>query len=442
MLTSVFAFLVAVGLLVFIHELGHYLAARSVGVHVQRFSIGFGRPLITRRDKNGCDWVIALVPLGGYVQMTENEDSPKSFDRKPLWARAWVVVAGPLANFLFAVVAFACLAIIGRPEPIAVFDQPPAQSLAERLGLQKGDQLTRLDGVPIRSYSDFRWKMTQAYIGEGQSRYELELSTVSGMQRTMSLRFEELQPLAQDASIDDILLKAGIRPRSNGVVVTSVLAASPAEAVGLRPGDGFLSLQGRAITDPKDLQQLVAASQGQPLELLIRREGSGQRETLIIRPQQAPDGTSYRLGVGIGPSLETQWIQYGPLQAIERGVQRTAELSVLSLQALGRMVTGDLSWRQMSGPVGIAGAAGQSAELGIIAFVSFLALISISIGVLNLLPIPMLDGGHLMYYAFEFVRGQPLSVQAQQAGQRLGLVLIALLTSLALLNDMSRLFGF
>ena len=442
MLTSVFAFLVAVGLLVFIHELGHYLAARSVGVHVQRFSIGFGRPLITRRDKNGCDWVIALVPLGGYVQMTENEDSPKSFDRKPLWARAWVVVAGPFANFLFAVVPYPSLAIIGRPEPIAVFDQPPSQSLAERLGLQKGDQLTRLDGVPIRSYSDFRWKMTQAYIGEGQSRYELELSTVSGMQRTMSLRFEELQPLAQDASIDDILLKAGIRPRSNGVVVTSVLAASPAEAVGLRPGDGFLSLQGRAITDPKDLQQLVAASQGQPLELLIRREGSGQRETLIIRPQQAPDGTSYRLGVGIGPSLETQWIQYGPLQAIERGVQRTAELSVLSLQALGRMVTGDLSWRQMSGPVGIAGAAGQSAELGIIAFVSFLALISISIGVLNLLPIPMLDGGHLMYYAFEFVRGQPLSAQAQQAGQRLGLVLIALLTSLALVNDMSRLFGF
>ncbi|MGA0984917.1 MAG: site-2 protease family protein, partial [Burkholderiaceae bacterium] len=124
MLTSVFAFLLAVGLLVFIHELGHYLAARSVGVHVQRFSIGFGRPLVTRRDKNGCDWVIALVPLGGYVQMTENEDSPKSFDRKPLWARAWVVVAGPLANFLFAIVAFACLAIIGRPEPVAVFDQP------------------------------------------------------------------------------------------------------------------------------------------------------------------------------------------------------------------------------------------------------------------------------------------------------------------------------
>ena len=284
--------------------------------------------------------------------------------------------------------------------------------------------------------------MTQAYIGEGQSRYELELTTQGGTQRTMTLSFAELQPLAQDASIDDILSKAGIRPRSNGVVVTSVLAASPAEAAGLRPGDGFLSLQGRAITDPKDLQQLVAASQGQPLELLIRREGSGQREALIIRPQQAPDGTSYRLGVGIGPSLETQWIQYGPLQAIERGVQRTAELSVLSLQALGRMVTGDLSWRQMSGPVGIAGAAGQSAELGIIAFVSFLALISISIGVLNLLPIPMLDGGHLMYYAFEFVRGQPLSAQAQQAGQRLGLVLIALLTSLALVNDMSRLFGF
>lgn len=150
-----------------------------------------------------------------------------------------------------------------------------------------------------------------------------------------------------------------------------MLAASPAEAAGLRPGDGFIGLQGRAITDPKDLQQLVAASQGQPLELVIRREGSGQQEALIIRPQQAPDGTSYRLGVGIGPSLETQWIQYGPLQAIERGVQRTAELSVLSLQALGRMVTGDLSWRQMSGPVGIAGAAGQSAELGLIAFVSF-----------------------------------------------------------------------
>ncbi len=442
MLTSIFAFLIAIGLLVFIHELGHYLAARSVGVHVQRFSIGFGRPLVSRRDKNGCDWVVALVPLGGYVQMTENEDTPQSFDRKPLWARAWVVVAGPLANFIFAIVAFACLAMIGRPEPVAVFNQPPVQSLSERLGLQEDDRLTHMNGEAVRSYSDFRWKMTKAYIGEGQSRFELAVVNTAGSRREIVLNLVELQPLAQDASIDDILFKAGIRPRSDGVLVTSVLAGSPAEAAGLQAGDGFLSLQGKAIRDPQDLQQVVAASQGQPLELLIRREGSGQQELLVIRPQQVSDGNSFRLGVGIGPSLEMQWVQYGPLQSIERGIQRTAELSVLSLQALGRMVTGDLSWRQMSGPVGIAGAAGQSAELGLIAFVSFLALISISIGVLNLLPIPMLDGGHLMYYAFEFVRGQPLSVQAQQAGQRLGLVLIALLTSLALVNDMSRLFGF
>ena len=442
MLTSIFAFLVAVGLLVFIHELGHYLAARSVGVHVQRFSIGFGRPLITRRDKNGCDWVVALVPLGGYVQMTENEDSSRSFDRKPLWARAWVVVAGPLANFVFAVVAFTCLAIVGRPEPVAIFDQPGEQSVAQRLGLQKGATLLALSGDPVRSYSDFRWKMTQSYIGQGQSRFDLLVRSANGSERTITLDFEALQPLAQDASIDDILLKAGIRPQSNGVLVTSVLSGSPAEQAGLQIGDQFLSVSSIPVTEPQDLQRFVASSRGQAVDLVVRRQASGQQERLVIQPQAAPDGLGYRLGVGIGPSLQTQWVQYGPIQGIERGIQRTAELSVLSLRALGRMVTGDLSWRQMSGPVGIAGAAGQSAELGFIAFVSFLALISISIGVLNLLPIPMLDGGHLMYYAFEFVRGQPLSAQAQQAGQRLGLVLIALLTSLALVNDMSRLFGF
>jgi regulator of sigma E protease len=447
---SVLYFLVAVALLVFIHELGHYLAARSVGVHVERFSVGFGRTILRLNDRRGCEWAVGWIPLGGYVKMWDASgggDAPAlagpngSFHSKALWARSWVVVAGPLANFIFAVFAFGVVAGIDRHEPQAILGQPAEGSIAARAGLLGGESVQAVNGVAVETFSDVRWQIFRVAIS-GADAITLSVAAPGGSARSLTLPIDPR--MAPDVTVTSI----GLQPVSVGVRITGTVPEGAGARAGLSAGMVVLSVDGAAVRSPSELVDRVQASRGESLSLgvvetMARAPGEevpGSGRLLTVTPTVTADGV-YRLGVGIGAQSPTVLVDRSALAALDRGFWRTAEVSQLSLQALWRMLSGDLSWRQLNGPVAIADAAGQSASIGLVAFLGFLALVSVSIGILNLLPIPMLDGGHLLYYFYELLRGKPLPEQVQAAGQRIGLMLVLGLTGLALLNDFSRFFG-
>lgn len=451
-MTTVLYFLLAIAILVFVHEMGHFLAARSCGVQVIRFSIGFGKEVLKwRQPGTGTEWVVALVPLGGYVRM---EDA--SFDSKSLRARAWIVFAGPLANLIFAAVAYSFLFSVDRQEPQAVLGPPPVGSIAAAAGVSSGDQVVAVNGRPVRSFTELRWRMAQALVGEGSDQIQLSLQHQSSQVREVWLR---LGSAASDTGRADGVAKAsqaadpalaitaiGLVPLSQAVKILRVQEGSAAADAGLRAGDRILQVSGLSVSQPETMISRVQASGGKPIELIVTDTNSigaavsVGAERVSIRPKAGADGV-YRIGAVVGPDIATVEVSDEISAAVLKGVSRTWEMTLLTFQALGRMLAGEISWRQISGPVTIADAAGQSAGGGLQPFIGFLALISISIAVLNLLPIPMLDGGHLLYYLWEFVRGSPLSAEVQDAGRRMGVALIILLTTVALFNDFSRLAG-
>jgi regulator of sigma E protease len=435
MMTVLF-FLLAIAILVFVHEMGHYLAARQCGVAVERFSIGFGRALLKWRSKrSNTEWVIAAIPLGGYVKMDE-----QNFEAKPLAARAWIVFAGPLSNLVFAALAYAFLFHSGREEPIAVLAQPEAQSVAALAGLREGDRVIGIGVHDVLSFNDMRWRIAQAHVGEGAASISVRVERPSGELIAVVLPLTASQGVdSAEASDPSITVAAlGFAPLSKSVRVIRVQEGSVAQAAGLRDGDRILRVGQEEVRQPGIVISRIKESQGKPIELTVS-DGS-QTERVVMTARAGQDGV-FRIGAVVGAEMETTHVADAPLQALVKGATRTWEMSLLTVRALGRMVAGELSWRQISGPVTIADAAGQSAGNGVKAFVGFLALISISIAVLNLLPIPMLDGGHLMYYLWELVRGQPLSAEIQETGRRIGVALIMALTAVALFNDFARLAG-
>jgi len=454
-MTTAFSFLLAVGLLVFLHEMGHYAAARSVGVYVERFSVGFGPKLVAWRDRRGCEWVLALLPLGGYVKMWDDAaageapalaSSGSDFASKSLRARSWIVVAGPLVNLVFAAIAFTCLAMIGRTEPAPIVEQPLANSPAALAGLRGSDRILEVDGQAIRSFSEVRWHLLRQAIGRGEIRTQLSVLGSDGQARELLL----VVPASTKAEEDPeaTLARTGLAPESRAVVITRVLPGSPAERAGLLPGLVILGADGVMVSRPDELISRVKQGAGAPIELevvettdaLSHEEKPGTRRHIRLEPARDSSG-SPRLGIGLAAATELVERRAGFFEAAWLGVLRTIQTAELSLKAMGRMLIGDLSWRQLSGPASIADAAGQSAAHGPLAFLSFLGLVSVSIGVLNLLPLPLLDGGHLLYHFFEWIRGRPLPEAVQRAGQRIGLALILALTILALASDVLRFFG-
>jgi len=450
-LVTILSFIVTVGVLVVIHELGHYAVARLCGVKILRFSVGFGRPLWMRRfGPDRTEWALASVPLGGFVKMLDEREGEvpaaeqhRAFNRKSVGARIAIVLAGPCANFLLAVLLYWGLFIAGLPGMKPVLGDPPRDSPAAVAGLANGQTITEVAGEAAATWNDVRWVLLKEAVKRG--RVPIEVESSGGGHATREL---DLSGLSKDDLDRDFLGKLGIRPFRPQVPAQlgRVLPGSAAERAGLQAGDRVVRVGEKPIATWFDFTAEVSAHPGVPLAIGLDRQG--HRITVNATPEPAGEGDARigRLGVEAGPELKRAYesmnttVRYGPVEALPRAVQKVYDLSVFSLKMLGRMVIGEVSWKNLSGPITIADYAGQSAQLGWISYLGFLALVSVSLCVLNLLPIPLLDGGHLVYYLAEIVKGSPVSERTMEIGQRLGLALLLGLTFFAFYNDINRLF--
>ena len=454
MITTVLAFLVTLAILVVVHEYGHYRVAVACGVKVLRFSVGFGRVLWSRRrGPDQTEFVISALPLGGYVRMLDEREEPvpaselhRAFNRQPLSRRAAIVIAGPAANLLLAVLLFALAQWIGTEEPKAVLSQPAAASIAEDAGLRSGDWVRAVsrdgqDWTDLRSMNDLRWQITQAVL-DGVPLQMSVSDSRGASQRTLRLDLPRLSTRDVDANL---MRQVGLGAPFSEPVMGEIKADGPAARAGLRAGDRVLAVDGRALTDAQALReqirQSVRGGSAQPMRWQVDR--SGRTLELDVVPRVMDDnGTSIgRVDAFIGKPVEMVTVQRGAWEGLSLGVERTWELSALTLKMLGRMLIGEASLRNLSGPLTIADYAGQSAQQGMAYYLGFLALVSVSLGVLNLLPLPMLDGGHLMYYLFEGLTGRPVSELWMGRLQRGGIAILLALMSVALFNDVARLLG-
>jgi regulator of sigma E protease len=449
LLQTVLAFVVALGILIVVHEYGHYLVARLCGVKVLRFSVGFGRALaLWRRGPDGTEWVIAAVPFGGYVKMLDEREGPvapaevhRAFNRQSVWRRFLIVIAGPVFNFLFAILVYAALFMYGLPEARPVLGEPPAGSVAAAAGLHSSDTVRAVDGAPLTTWQELRWRVLQAALQRQTLRLEIVNPRGHIGEATLDLRSYPADEVESDA-LDRIGLRLYRPPLEP--VVGQVVAGGPAARAGLAAGDRIVRADGKPIESWDALVLLIRARPGKPISLLVERDGSSNALEVTPDSVTAGDARIGRIGAAplIPPSHTEKMlirVQHGPLESLAKAATKTWDISIFSLKMLGKMLTGEVSWRHLSGPVTIADFAGQSAQMGWISYLTFLALISISLGVLNLLPIPLLDGGHLMYYAIEIIKGRPVSERAMELGQRVGLALLLVMMAFAFYNDLNRL---
>jgi len=449
---TVLAFVVTLGLLIVVHEYGHYRVAVACGVKVLRFSVGFGRTLWSRR-RGETEFVVAALPLGGYVRMLDEREAPvpphelhRAFNRQSLARRTAIVAAGPIANLLLAVLLYACAHWIGIDEPKAVLGSPTAGSVFERAGVRAGDWVRAYadrddQWHDLASLNDLQWQVIRHALN--QQPMELLLSDAQGRgQRRVTLDLDRLAVNEIDA---DSLRRIGLPAAFRQPVVGQVIPGGPAAAAGLRPGDRIESIDGAAIVDAQPVFERIRAAvrdgAGVPMHWRVLR--GGETVELTVTPRAISEGqhTFGRIEAALGGVPERVLVRSGPIDGLVKGVRRTWDMSVLSLKMLGRIAIGEASVRNLSGPLTIADAAGQSARQGFVSFIGFLAVVSLSIGVLNLLPLPMLDGGHLMYYLFEAVTGRPVSDLWLARLQRGGVAILLLVMSVALYNDVARLLG-
>jgi regulator of sigma E protease len=445
------AFAVALGVLIVVHELGHYLVARRVGVKVLRFSVGFGKPLLSRRfGPDRTEWVLAAFPLGGYVKMLDEreeavapEELHRAFNRQSVGRRALVVMAGPVANLLLAIALYWFLFVTGVDEMRPLLGAPLPGTAAAHAGVEDGDEVRSVSDHPVATLQEFRWQLMKRIADRQPVRLE-----VMNQRGEIHFRTITTESLAADALDADFVRHLGLAPFQPKFkpVIGLVAADSVAEAVGLAPGDLVQAIDGRPISTWMQLASAIRESPEKPILLEVVRAGV-VREVRVV-PKAAVDAgrTIGRIGIGVRdePELRARLmieVRLGPLEALLRAADQTWDTSIFSLRMIGRMLVGEQSWKNISGPVTIADYAGQSARLGLDPFLKFLALISISLGVLNLLPIPILDGGHLLYYFFEVIKGGPLSERAMEIGQQIGIGLLALLMAFAFFNDINRLIS-
>jgi len=458
---TVLAFVAALCVLIFVHEMGHYLAARACGVKVLRFSIGFGRPLLrwVSKGRDRTEWTVAAIPLGGYVRMLDERELdperdapidpaelPRAFNRQPVAKRFVIVAAGPLANFALAIVLYFGLFTGGMREPAPVAAAPAAGTAAAQAGVRDGDRVLSLQAngqvEPVQSWNDLR--MAVFAQGFGHASAVLRVRGADGAERDLTLA---RLPDTGGNPDQDPLATLGLFLKGGPVTITEVIPDSAAARAGLKAGDRVVAWQGQPLAQASELIKAVRAQPGQRVTLGIER--GGQRLDVPVTLDSVPGGKggtqgsatpSGKLGAALSQAVQMETVRYGPLQALGRAVGQVWTTSALSLKLLGKMLVGQASLQNLSGPLTVADYAGRAAHLGLQAFVSFLALVSVSLGVLNLLPIPVLDGGHLLYYCVEFLTGRPVPDHWQAMLQKIGIACILLLTSLALFNDVSRMF--
>ena len=449
-LMSVPAFIVAIGLLVAVHEYGHFWVARRMGVKVLRYSIGFGNRVwgFTGR-KSGIEYWLSAIPLGGYVKMLDERegevaeaDKPYAFNRQHPARRIAIVAAGPGVNFLFAVAAYWLVFMIGVAGIKPMIGAAPESSLAAEAGLGAGEQIVAIDDRKIENWEDLRLGLIERGL-DGDS-IALSVRAEDGDMRQVTLDLTDV-PADPEKMFDRLGLMPYQPPAAP--LIADVLADSAASRAGLEKGDEIQAVDGEAVDTPQALVERIKSRPGERVVLSVTRDGQTRDMPVSLASVDNDAGEAEgRLGAQIGVDAEA-WQgmrttrQLGPVAAIPAAVAKTWEVSALTVRLMARMVTGEVSLRNVSGPIQIASYAGQTASIGLEAFVGFLALVSVSLAVLNLLPIPVLDGGHLLYYSIEWIRGRPLSEAVQVAGQQVGMVALLMLMTLAFYNDILRLLG-
>jgi len=451
LLHTVASFIVALGVLIVVHEYGHYLMARLCNVRVLRFSVGFGRSLATwRLGRDATEWTIAVIPFGGYVKMLDEREAPvapadlaRAFNRQSVWRRFLIVAAGPAFNFLFAIAVYAGLYMHGLPEARPVLAQPAAGTLAQSAGFGAGDTVRSIDGDAIATWQELRWRLLQGALQREALRIE-----VTNPRGDVSTHVLDLRGYPSEDVESDTLERIGLRLYRPALapVLGRVVAGGAAERAGLKEGDLVTHVDGAPVADWGALVQVIRSRPAAMLRMDVERDGARMRIEVLA---DAVNEGATRVGrIGAAPRITAAEsersvvrVSYGPLDSVAKAAAKTWDISIFSLRMLGRMLVGEVSWKHLSGPVTIADYAGQSAQMGWLAYATFLALISISLGVLNLLPIPLLDGGHLMYYAVEIIRGSPVSDRAMEVGQRVGLALLIVVMAFAFYNDLNRIFA-
>ena len=450
LIQTIIAFVVALGVLIVFHELGHYWVARWCNVKVLRFSVGFGKPLRTWvRGTDRTEWVIAAVPLGGYVKMLDEREGPvapgelaRAFNRQNVWKRIAIVIAGPVANLLLAVFLYWVLFLHGVPGVRPVVGAPPAASAVAKAGFAAGDVLVSIDGERVATWQDARWMLLKGAMQGGT--VEVEVASETGVKAARRLDTSALTPAEREGDFLKTLGFTRFQVKSLPFV-DRVEAGSPAQRAGLKAGDKIVSLNNTPMETVDQAIEIIRAHPGKSLIVEFWREG-GTNAAVPLTPdsvQEKGGRTIGRIGAVLTPVHEAfekyrVEVRYGPVDALTRALYKTWDTSIFSLRMLGKMLLGEVSLKNLSGPITIADYAGQSAQLGWISYLVFLALISISLGVLNLLPIPLLDGGHLMYYIVEIFRGAPVSDKVMEIGQRVGMGVLLVMMVIALFNDITR----
>jgi len=445
------AFIAAISVLVAVHEFGHFWVAKKLGVKVLRFSIGFGKPLWRRNfGADNTEFVVAALPLGGYVKMLDEREAPvddneraRAFNNKPLWIRSAVILAGPLFNFLFAILAFWLMFVSGVPGMKPVLGEVAPDSVAATGGFQERDEILSVDGEKTSTWDDATMFMLDAALAGRNSQFEV---------RDKDDRLQERNIDFSKAS--DALGKGGLlknlglsvwRPRVPAII-EMVLPDRPAEFAGMKPGDKVIAVDSEPVEFWGEWVVYVRAHPGQEISVRVLRDGLPVDLQITPEPVEEAGEVVGKIGASVQQPKDLfndlrVTVRYSALDAVSRSIAKTWETSALTVRTLWGMLAGRASVENISGPLSIAQYAGYSASAGLASFLKFLAIVSVSLGVLNLLPVPILDGGHLLYNIVEWIQGKPLSEAAQQVGQQLGIVLLLLLMSIAFYNDLSRLFG-